>query len=177
MTWIAEVFRSEFLWGTVLGILLSIVTARATLYFQSCAQEKTVRRFADDLIYNICDYVNALEENRDRSKVIFVDILALVENEIGVWGRNREQLIHVRQDSDRRAVRDFFARTAQLVVEIKFQIQRFSDLNTQAINAGEDEDGSNRQRAISELAIAHQRCDKLVAHVRSSTPVLTARRS
>lgn len=175
MEWIATVLTSEFLWGTILGIALSALSARATIYFQAAAQAKTVINFSDDLIKNISDYAASLQEARERSNAIHFDILALIENEIGIWSRNREHLFVIKDEMTRKNLRDYFSRCSKLVVDTRVSLHQFGESIRIADSQGEDDAGPNRQTAYRHLSIANQSCDKLVAHIKASPKLLGSR--
>ena len=171
MDWLSEVITSQFVWGTVLGVCLSVLTARASIYFQLRDQEERVQKFSQDLIRNITDYAESLSEARERSHAIHHDILALIENEIGIWGRNREHLFLISDDKTRKSIRDYFSRCAKLLVDTKVGLAAFSESTRIADTAGEGEGGHNRQLALTHLQNANNACDKLIAHIRM-LPVL-----
>lgn len=167
MGWVPAALTSEFLWGTVLGVVLSVVTASAQMHFQRKSQANTVRKFADDLISNLVDYAESLAEARERSSAIHYDILVLIEGEISIWGRNREHLIVIESKDIRKSLRNYFARCAKLVVDTKYHLEQFNKLHQLAIQNNENEDSENRKSAIDNLGLANQSCDKLVSHIRS----------
>lgn len=165
MDWLPEVLGSEFLWGTVLGVLLSAFAARLAIYFQTKHQTETVGAFALDLVASIQDHVRSLEDHRERNRLIHNDFLSFIDAEVGVWGRNREHMILIRDKDTRRRLREFFATTATYVVKIRWQLEQFSQETLASRGADGSDFQSHADRANGHLAEAHRLCERLATFV------------
>ena len=67
-------------------------------------------------------------KTRDRSKAIYHDYLGLIDVEIGVYGRNREHLIHLPEQA-RTDVRAFMTDCAVKKTDIAAKLDAFYRLN------------------------------------------------
>jgi len=94
---ILEITTSEFFWGIVIGVVLSISGAYFGTRFAAKAQNAELRKrqidFCNELLDNITGLVGELEDHRNRSQVIHRDFLDLIDVEIGIYARNRENLV------------------------------------------------------------------------------------
>ena len=162
MDWVWDVLRSEFLWGLILGLLLSIVVAAVTLWLQDRRKRLLVLRFCQDLIDSVCDQIDNLENHRERTRVIHHDFLSVIQAEITVYARNREHLVQIHDQTLRRDVVKFFARAAGLLAQIGSKLQLFSEAHA---FVQQDPDTQRQQQtknlANNILSEAHNICDKL----------------
>jgi hypothetical protein len=75
--WFLKVLTSDFLWGIVVGLLISMIGAfvQAKIYADRLViqQRSTVILFAQDVIKNIIRVAEDIEEARRRSRVIHHD--------------------------------------------------------------------------------------------------------
>ena len=171
MSWIVAVLTSQFLWGVVLGVALSIVTARVSVHFQNDEHRRRVRTFSADLVRNLQDYARAMDEHRERNNVIYYDFIALIENEVGIWGRNREHTILLDDHHTKRLLRDYFAKTAKLVVELKFHLQNMeTSLNQANAQSLPTETQRLHNEADEHLKKAQERATRLTGHILQSIP-------
>jgi uncharacterized membrane-anchored protein YhcB (DUF1043 family) len=162
MGWVPVVVTSEFVWGTIIGILLSVVAARLAIRFQSAQQTRVVGTFSLDLVSNVQDYIRVLEDHRERNKVIHYDFLALVEAEVAVWGRNREHMVLIKDGPTRRQLRDFFTETATHITKIRHQLNEFEQHQNRAVALTDPNlSAPHSEKANARLAEAHRLCDRL----------------
>ncbi|MGE5157739.1 MAG: hypothetical protein ACM3OF_06275 [Gemmatimonas sp.] len=91
------VLTSEFFWVVIVGLFLSFAGAYTQTIFtaiQSRRERKDlVKNFCADTIKNLHEIVDEMAEHRSKANVIHPDYLGLLHVEIGVFGRNRENLI------------------------------------------------------------------------------------
>jgi|GEM_PF-6839988 len=151
MDWVINVATSEFLWGIVLGLLLAVVVAAATIRLDQRRNQKMVARLCQDLIGNVCDLIQNLEDNRDKNRVIDHEYLETITAEIIVYGRTREHLVVMNDAKLRNDIRDFFVRVAALLAVIRNQLARFQEAH----------DKGDTERCYLFLGEAHRRCDNL----------------
>lgn len=165
-----EVLKGEFFWGLVVGLFLSFVAGWVLAHFTARLaqrqQKQVVKSFCIDLIQNLKDIIDELDQNRDRTRAIFHDILALIEAEVVVYGRNREHLIHLPPEL-RVRVRKFMnvcglkrAETASKLDDF-YQLERHS--NDVAATGRAPEAQRLKEAASLELSEAHKAVDRLVA--------------
>lgn len=164
---------SEFVWGIILGIVLTYLGSILTLRMTQKSQKFTVVRFCEDSISNICEYISSMDQHRDRARHIHYDFLELIDVEIGVYGRNREHLIHIENKNLRKEIRDFYTDVAIQIVKIKNSLSLFYEANKLA---QQEVDGSPERRvhqtsADQSLGQAHIACDRLVAVARRKTEI------
>ena len=162
MEWIGRVLTSEFFWGIVIGLLLAIVVAAATIWLDSRRRRWTVAAFCQDLVGSVCDLINNLEDNRDRNRVIDLEFIETIAVEIGVYGRNREHLVVLADAKLRKDVREFFTRVAALLAQIRWRLGQFNEANQRA-QAETDplRQMNHKVTATGSLNEAHQACDRL----------------
>jgi hypothetical protein len=104
------ILKSEFLWGIIIGAFLtgigSILVVRLQGRDQQRQRAELVRTFSIDTVQNIVQIIRDLQNLRSRTNAIQHDFLALLQIELDVFGRNREQIIHLPPDT-RAALRQF----------------------------------------------------------------------
>jgi len=162
MEWIAEIFKSEFVWGIVLGLLLSIVVAVVTSWINNQQRRRTVAAFCQDIIRSVSDLIQNLEDNRDRNRRIDHEFLETIAAEIVVYGRNREHLVFLKDVQIRKDVRDYFTRVAALLAQIQGRLGQFYEVSR--ISQGETNPSKKsglEQIANDHLGEAHKTCDRL----------------
>lgn len=155
------IIYSEFVWGLFIGIILTFIGSLITARLIKKQHKSNVKSFCVDSISNISEYVEALDNHRDRARVIHKDFLELIEVEMNVYGRNREHLIHIENRDLRKKVRDFFTDIAVQLAKIKENIELFN----KAYNlSNQDLDGKkiHEENAAIFLKNAHASCDRLV---------------
>jgi hypothetical protein len=177
---VATVLASEFFWGIVIGLILALISGYALAKFTSSEQiigaKRTVKSFAIDVIRNIKSIDDELEQTRDKGKVIHPDYLALLDVEIGVFGRNREHLLHLPDDL-RNKVRKFVNDVGIRRAEIGSQLALFEQSQSQANALNVQGSGPQAQReftkAAEHLNAAHAAAAKL-ANVISGADAIIA---
>ena len=178
MGWAAEIVTSEFLWGIVLGVLLSIVAAYASAEIQRRSQQKRVLNFAFDLTTNISEIVEQLEDIRTRTNIIENEFLELIMVEVSIYGRCREHMVAIEDAGLRREIREYFTRIAAAVGVIRVDLRRLGE-NWVPTDVGATSQEAAERRARAEAALAHarQRCDQLAEFVRRRSPDLVSKLS
>lgn len=177
MNWIGTVATSEFLWGVVLGVALSIITAVASNHLVSRERRKGVGSFFLDLVASTSDLVREMEDNRDRNKVIDHQFLELIKFDIGCYGRNREHLINIRDQELRKRVNAFFVRASSVLAKVEGNLTRYYE-NTRVADAattGSDEQEKLRAAATTHLLEAHSSCDRLRELCNNERPYLAGK--
>ena len=177
-----EIATSEFLWGIILGLIVSIVGARF--------QAKEIRRhhiaqatsdvniFCAHIIENIQIVIADLGEARRRSRVIHGDILALLDSEIHIFGRNRENIIRL-DGKLRNDVRKFIVDCGLRRSAVVGQLGLFDNKMGLARQLRANGDGPQatrvEQEAMAFLEEAHRATDELIAVVEQRAPTLVTR--
>jgi hypothetical protein len=97
--WLVTVLTSEFVWGIIVGLVLAAFGARLQAIFiarqQQKAQKDLIKNFCIDTVNNLKAIVEDMVNHRQRTQAIHSDYLALLDIEIGVFGRNREHIIQL----------------------------------------------------------------------------------
>jgi len=174
-----SILTGEFFWGIVVGLLLSFfggwVLAKFTVSMTQANAKKLIIRFCIDTIKNLQNIVSELDATRDRAKAIHSDFLALIDVEIGVYGRNREHLIHL-PDDERNQVRKFMNDVAIKKAEVASKLDQFYRLNSLADQIQSEGRGPEAQRtrdtALAPLRDAQTAADKLVTISNNAAPLL-----
>jgi hypothetical protein len=175
---LAKLLASEFFWGIVIGVILSLTSAVAATKFQAIQSRNerniTIRKFLADAIGNIKEYADRLSDLRERSKVIDHEFLNLMEIEIGIYGRNREHLIWLSDDNLRKEVLDFFNRVASHIVRIRAHLNEFQKGFDLVKNGNLDQPRKTEVESAfnAQLAEAYKRCDALVTHINSHSQLI-----
>jgi hypothetical protein len=175
--WIVAVLTSEFFWGVIVGLLLSVLGAYCLAVFAARQQRKAQK----DLIKNFCTdtvIVDDMVAHRQRAQVIHGDYLALVDIEIGVFGRNREHIIHL-PNPVRENVRRFVTDCAIRRAEIGNHLSEFSKLWALADQLLSQGDAPQAQRVRTQQAEvarrhANQALDQLVILVKDSADLVNS---
>ena len=140
-------------------------------------QRRNQREFCIELIENINKFAAELDDTRDRTRAIHHEFLNLIDVEIGIFGRNRENLLLLDRGA-RRAMQKFMSDIAIRRVNVTRNLeefQRFYDLSRTARAGGEDETARmGEQQAAHYLNEAHSLADKLVATAKNGRDVIEA---
>jgi hypothetical protein len=161
------ILQGEFFWGIVVGLALSFfgawLLAKFTVSLQQKHQKKVVVEFCIDEVRNLQSLIQEMDATRDRTKAIFHDFLALIDAEVGVYGRNRENLLHLPQ-STRDKVRRFMNECAVKRAEVASHLDQFYQLNNRANQAQGIGGDAAQLKAQAEAALqnAHRAADRLV---------------
>jgi hypothetical protein len=174
--WIWDVLTSEFFWGVIVGLILSIVGAYFLALFsakqQRQMQKETVRSFCADTIKNLRQIVDEMSDLRARMKVIHHDYLAAMDVEFNVFGRNREHIIHLPEqvrDRVRKFVTDCAVRRAE-IGNFLGQFNQLCRLGDELESQGRVAQAQTvRNQANGPLANAGRALDDLVTRVQDST--------
>ena len=174
-----EILKGEFFWGILIGLLLSFVggwvLAKFTVSMTQSHQKRTVVLFCIDTIKNVQTIILDLDQVRDRAKIIHPDFLALIDVEVGIYGRNREHLIHLPND-ERSAVRKFMNEIAVKRVEVTNRLDQFNQVHRAADQIQAEgrapEAQRERDKAVGLLQEAHKATDKLVVLANNSSQLL-----
>lgn len=167
-----DLVTSEFTWGIILGVILSIVASWANLKLQRDQQKQAVAGFISDIILSIEDYVKALLDHQERNRVIHREFLDLIDVEIAVWGRNREHMVAIDRPELRKATRQFFTSTATTITQIKLNLDCFNSAIKLANESKEVKIAENHKiNGESFLSEAHNGCRKLDAIIKDSAPL------
>ena len=124
-----------------------------------------MKRFSLDTVENVVQLIGELQDHRTRASAIHRDFLKLIELEVAVFGRNRENIIHLPQevrDKLRRFINQVDIRTA----EIRYHLAEFSRLWALADQLQANGQGPQAQRtrtdANAPLGRANTSADQLV---------------
>ncbi|MBF0268961.1 MAG: hypothetical protein HQL44_10235 [Alphaproteobacteria bacterium] len=162
MNWVAHILSSEFVWGVVLGLLLSVVVAMVSSWLETRSRRKNVAFLCQNLIGSVCDLIQNLEDNRDRNRRIEHEFLETITAEVIVYGRNREYLVALPDETLRKDVRVFFTRVAAQLAQVNGFLNRFYEAD-RALKSEMDSGRKQQheQAAIAFLNDAHKACDRL----------------
>lgn len=180
LDWIMKIVASEFLWGIVLGLIIAAIGAYLQaqfLYRRTISlQRSDVSLFCMDIIRNIMRISDDIAEARRRSRLIHHDLLALIDVEVGVFGRNREHTIrldHSLRDEVRKYITDCALRRAEIgmkLAEFDRQMQLSRDL--QAAGNGPQAQRMEEQAANGALNEAHKAMDELITRARGGDAII-----
>lgn len=175
-----EILKGEFFWGVIVGLLLSFfggwVLAKFTISLTQFHHKKMVVKFCIDTIKNLQNIIKEMDSMRDRTKAIHLDFLALIDVEIGVYGRNREHLIHLTEPT-RDQVRKFMNDCAVKKAEIVWKLSQYYQLDSLANQVQAQGRGPEAQRIRTDssvpLADAQKAADRLAAIGNGVSQLLT----
>ena len=160
--WVVDVATSQFVWGVVVGLLLAVVVAAVTIWLDTRRRQRLVITLCEDLTSSVCDLIQNLEQNRERTRVIDHEFLEIIKAEIIVYGRNREHLAVLTKPDQRRQTREFFTRVASLLAQIQWRLRQFDDVN-ELLHTSVYPDRRTELKKASDLHLteAHNACDRL----------------
>jgi hypothetical protein len=173
-----KILESEFFWGIVVGLLLSFIggwaQAKITVSMNEKNAKKRVNNFCRDTINNLQSIIQQLQTSRDRTKMIFMDYIGMIDEEVLIYRRNREHMIHL-PDNVRNEVRLFMMECALSRAEIASKSDQYRRIKASADEiraAGRaPEAGRVEQSGQTLLDDAHKAVDRLVA-VANKAPTL-----
>jgi hypothetical protein len=180
--WIATVLTSEFFWGVIVGLALSVFGAYYLAVFtakqQKKAQKDLIKNFCIDTVSNLKAVVDDMVDHRQRTQVIHGDYLALLDIEFGVFGRNREHIIHLPnpvRENVRKFVTDCAIRRAEIGNHLA-EFSRFMALADQLQGQGDAPQAQRVRNQPAEVARrnANQALDQLVARVKDSHDLVSS---
>ncbi len=152
----------DFFVGLVTGLVVAGFGAIAAVYFARKEKERILNLFCIDMISSISEIIDRLEENRDRNKRIDSEFLDLIIAEIGVYGRNREHFVLLKDISLRRDVREFFTKAAAYSTQVQVLLREFYELSNKA-RSSEDDSKKAEMTNVAEFRLkeANEKCDRL----------------
>ena len=160
--WVTDITTDQLVLGIVIGLFLSVVVAIITNWLDMRRKRRIVAALCQDLIWNVCDLIKNLEDNRDRTRVIDHEFLNTIAAEIDVYARNREHLVLVDDADLRKDIREFFNRVSALLAQIQWRLRQFVDADQFAQRA---DTVAQKEQLIAvgevERAAAHKVCDRL----------------
>jgi predicted ATP-dependent protease len=174
---LTKIFSSEFFWGIVIGVALSIISAFSATRYQAYRsrvdQNQLIRKFLADAIENIVQYGQRLADHRERAKVIDHEFLNLVDTEIGIYGRNREHLSRLDDDALRKDVLEFFNRAASYIVRIRVHLNEFQKYwNEQKLENIQPSRKADLEKLYGlEFAEANKSCDSFIGFINGGTSI------
>jgi len=162
MEWVEEILKSQFVWGIVIGLLLSVVGAMTMTMLSKRERRTLAASFYQDLIGSITDLIHNLEDNRERHIIIEHEFLDAIGTEISVYDRNREHLVYINDVQLRKSIRNYFSRISVLLVQIQRCLRQFYDLNRQIRTETDTMRRDEAERSANNTLVkAHALCDKL----------------
>ena len=172
--WIVTVLTSEFFWGVIVGLMLSVIGAYYLAFFATRQQRKAQK----DLIKNLCiDTIKAIVDDmvnhRQKANSIHNDYLALLDIEFNIFGRNREHIIHLPNPA-RENVRKFVTDCAIRRGEIGSYLAQFTSLWTLAnqLQSQGQAFQTQQQQATAQLNLANQALNQLDSRVKDSASLV-----
>ena len=174
-----DILTSEFFWGIVVGLVLSLLGgwALARLNVTSLRRLSTEnqKELAVELISNIKKYAVGLDEARDRSKVIYKDFFDLIVSEIAVYSRNRENLVLIPKEA-REALQKFMTDVASYQARTHESLAHFNEVyrvsDTARSNGDADTADLAATSANQHLQNAHATVDRLVSKAKEADTVV-----
>ena len=148
-----------------------MAVAAVSIWFDTLRRRRLVITLWEDLTSSVCDLIQNLEQNRERTKVIDNEFLEIINAEIIVYGRNREHLAVLPKPDQRSQIREFFTRVASLLAQIQWRLRQFYDVN-QLLQTTVDPHRRTELKKVSNLHLeeAHIACDRLRETARDARP-------
>jgi len=181
MSGFENLVQSEFFWGLIIGLILSLVGC----FFQAkiahdkakAYQRHTVMLFCSDVVRNLKSIIGEMQATRQRAQMIHHDFLDLIELEVTVFGRNREHLIYV-DDNAREIVRKFMNEVAIRRGEIARSLNDFYQQRRLLQEAekmrDEEQQFLARQNSKKSLEDANRAADTLVQLAATTDGIIQA---
>jgi hypothetical protein len=184
MGWVTTVLTSEFFWGVMVGLVLSVVGSYYLAKFaadqQRKSQKEVVKNFCADTVSNLRQIVDDMVDVKRKANLIHGDYLTLIDVETGVFGRNREHLIHLPQplrDKVRRFVNECGLRRAEIGNHLALFQSKWK-LADELTAAGQGPQAQRvRDECQSPLADANKVLDTIATHVQNSANLVSAIKS
>ena len=181
---LTTVLMSEFFWGVIVGLLLSVVGAYCLAVFttgqQQKAQKDLIKNFCIDTVDNIKAIVDDMVDRRQQTQVIHGDYLTLLDIEFNVFARNREHIIHLPnpvRDYVRKFVYDCAIRRAEIGNHL-FQFNNSWAFANSLHTRGQMVEAQRVRKEEAEMARhdADQALDQLATRVKDSPELLNSLR-
>jgi hypothetical protein len=179
---LTTLLMSEFLWGVIVGLLLSVAGAYCLAVFTTRqhrkAQKDMIKNFCIDTIDNIKAIVDDMVDHRQRTQVIHKDYLALLDIEFNVFSKNREHIIHLPnpvRDNVRKFVNDCAIRRAEIGNHL-FQFNNSWTHANQLHTRGQMVEAQRVRKEEAEMARhnADQALGQLVVRVKDSADLVNS---
>ncbi|MEQ9144612.1 MAG: hypothetical protein RLO08_09660 [Parvibaculaceae bacterium] len=178
--WISFIATSQFVWGTIIGLVLSMLGAyaHAAFQFRRNLQQQTVdfTSLCVDVIRNIVRISEDVQEARRRSRLIHSDLLALFDAEVNIFGRNREFAIRL-DNGLRDEVRKFVTNCALRRSEIGMYLATFQQSMELADRLRASGDGPQSERvrveASDTLVKAHKAMDDFISTAERGNDIIS----
>jgi hypothetical protein len=179
MAWVRTALESEFFWGIIVGLILTVVGSYFLALFTARQQQQerkdVLRNFCMDTVINIRQIIEDMDTTRSKARLIHHDYLVLFDVEYQVFTRNREHLIYLPLDV-RDKVRRFITDCAIRRAEIGNYLTTFNNQWNLAGQLEAQGHGPEAERARSAanvpLTQAHKALDALVLRAKDSDGVI-----
>lgn len=130
-----KIVTSEFLWGIVVGLLVSFAggwfQAHVTQLRQRQERKGLIKDFCIDLIRNLERYAIEISRVRKHGNSVPRRILGLIDNELIAYGRQRDFLFVIEQ-SAREEFRELMNDIAIKRAEVQFKLDQVEDIFAKA---------------------------------------------
>jgi len=124
---LTKILAAEFVWGIVLGSLLTIAGAFMVHYLSNRRRKSAAVALFRDLIQSMTDLIQTLMDSRSRNERIGPEFLDTINAEIAVYNRNREKLILLEDSLLQKDIREYFARAAGLFSQLQTCSRKFRE--------------------------------------------------
>jgi hypothetical protein len=155
------------------GILASCLCCQTT----AKAQKDLIKNFCIDTVNNLKAIVDDMVDHRQRTQVIHGDYLSLLDVEINVFGRNRENIIHL-PNPVRENIGKFVTDCAIRRAEIGTNLAQFVNLMTLADQLQSQGDGPQAHRVRNQTQVplnrANQALDQLATRIKDSADLVNS---
>lgn len=168
---ITIMLSSEYFWGLISGVVLSFASAWFLSWLGMRNSKRHLREnqkeFCAEIIENVYDVIKAMDENRERNRVIDHEFLALLDAEISIYGRNRENLILLSRPT-RAKMRSFMSNVATRRAKVGRFLNMFDEALRESRNlkTSGHEEGMKLMKLRQDdantcLSLAHQALDRM----------------
>jgi len=173
---------SEFFWGVIVGLLLSLIGAYCLAVFitreQRKAQKDLIKNFCADTVDSIKNIVDDMVDRRQQTQVIHGDYLALLDIEFNAFAKNRELIGHLPnpvRDNVRKFVNDCAIRRAEIGSHL-FQFNNSWTYANQLHTRGQMVEAQRVRKEEAEMARhnADQALARLVVRVKDSADLVNS---
>jgi hypothetical protein len=176
MAWIGNILESEFFWGVIVGLLLTVIGSYFLTMFTTWQQRRerkeVLKNFCVDTVTNIREIIDDMVATRSKANQ---DYLTLLDLEIQVFTRNREHTVYLSKDV-RDKVRKFMTDCAIRRAEIGNHLTTFYNRRAVADQYQAQGDTMHAQYAMKDangsLAQADTAMNALVLRAKDSDSVI-----
>jgi len=124
---LTEILAAEFIWGVVLGSLLTIAGALIVHYLSNRQRKTAAVALFQDLIQSLTDLIQVLIDCRDNDEHIGPEFLDTINAELAVYNRNRERITLLTDPLLRKDIREYFARMSGLFAQLQTRFAQFRE--------------------------------------------------